>query len=1111
MSKLHLRHICLAVGLAVSSAYAADMELSTQGQPTVVGNASTNGEWRKGGMPSGGAESVYIVQLADPAVATYEGGIKGLKATSNKVTGANKLNTNSKASKAYRKYLKQKQEKFAASSGSAKVTAQYQWAFNGVAMRLSEDEAEAMRANPEVKRVFKERIEAPTTDNGPRWISADSIWGGPPNNVPHSQGEGIVIAVLDTGINHDNPSFADVGGDGYDHSNPLGSGNYLPGSYCDTTDPGFCNDKLIGAWSFVPGDANYPSPEDSDGHGSHTASTSGGNVVLDATVYGPTTSVTRSISGVAPHANIIAYDVCTAGCPGSALLAAIDQVVVDASNLPDGIHALNYSISGGEDPYNDAIEIGFLNATAAGVFVSASAGNAGPGASTLGHQSPWVATTAASTHDRKLANSLVGMTSDADDLGDITSVGFTAGYGPASIVYAGDFPTANGSNNDIDPAQCLDPFPAGHFSGEIVVCDRGSIARTAKGANVLAGGAGGFVLANLAAQGEGVSGDAHFLPGIHVGVSAGDTLKAWIAANTNPVAEITGYFMDVDDANADITASFSSRGPNSTLDILKPDITAPGVDILAAVNTTVPGQPAEYGFISGTSMSSPHNAGAGAIVSAARPDWTPYEVKSAIMMTTDNGNVLKEDGVTPADPFDVGAGRVNLARAVEADLVLSETPLNMWLANPDTGGDPRQLNIASMQDGACLKECSFTRTFTNTDNHTVHVDVSASGDGVSVSPASLKIKGGKSASITVAADTRTLQDWNFGQIDLTRRGDGPDLHLPLAVNAVKATSPNLFSKTVDLSEASPGDILTYQLNITNGPITGEIALQDMLPGGVSAIPGSEVEVINGGVTSEPLAINGDTVSWKGTLDPGQLLVVDAAGTSPGGGYLPLSLFVAPLAPPASLDEGALILNVPSFVYNGETHNQVIMSVNGTLEAGAASGLATGWVIDKMPVPAPPNNLMAPFWSDLNLAEGGDLYAAQLCGGGFCWMVLEWANISQWGAGGDPAASYSFQVWLQNDGSGNIWYTYGGMGDMSYASVGAENKDGTVGSSFYFSGDGTGTPPVSGTEAFVLSQPGGSAELSFQAEVNSCETLTNEAEISSSDGTESAIAVTTCSD
>ena len=1110
-AKLKKLPLALAVAAAMPLA-AADLQLSGQ-QPTIASGVASPGEFGKAGESA----NTYIVELVGDPVATYDGGIQGLKATSNKATGANRLDTNSKDSKAYRKHLKGKQADFKKSAGiSSRVSQEFQVVLNGMAVQMTEAEAEAMAARPDVKRVTKERIEVLNTDVGPEWINADSIWGGPPNNVNHSQGEGLVIAVLDSGINHDHPSFADIGGDGYDHTNPLGSGNYLPGSYCDTIDASFCNDKLIGAWSFVPGDANYPSPEDSDGHGSHTASTAGGNVIPAATTYAPTTSLTRAISGVAPHANIIAYDVCIDGCPGAALIAAVEQVVIDAATLPDGIHALNYSISGGQDPYNDPIEQGFLNATAAGVYVSASAGNNGPGAATLGHQSPWIATTAAATHTRLLENSLVDMSADGSSLPDITSVGFTSGYGPAPIVHAGDFPTNNGSSNDTQPDQCLEPFPPGHFSGEIVICDRGAIARVAKGANVLAGGAGGFVLANLAAQGESVVGDAHFLPAVHVGASDGDALRSWVAGASNPMATITGYQLNVADGNADVTAGFSSRGPNTAVDVIKPDVTAPGVSVLAAVDTVDPTQPPEYDFISGTSMSSPHHAGAGAIVSGARPDWTPYEVKSAIMMTSVTDGVRKEDGVTPADPFDMGAGRVDLSRAQEAGLVLSETPANFAASDPALGGDPKTLNVASMMDSACVGECSWTRTFTNVERHTIHMDLSAygSGDaGFSVSPSSLKVKGGQTGTIHVTANTLGASSgWQFGQVDAARRGDGPDLHLPIAVQAANTTAPGVFGKSVDKTDdVVAGDLLTYTISIVNGQLAGQIDLTDHIPGNVTPVAGSETEVVTGGVTSSPFSINGNTASWSGSLDQGGMDVVPFTSAF---GYIPMSIFVPPFGCPSNCDDGAWIVNVNPFNYNGNSYSQVILSVNGTLEAGVASSSAAPPSNSGMPSGTPPNNLLAPFWTDLDLGADGDgaeWYVASLSAGSDNFTVFEWNNVPRWG---DPSQRYTFQIWIWSNapqGADNIWYVYADVGGSANpATVGAENFDGSVGSSYYF--DGAGTEPAVGTDLAVRATQGGTATFTFQAEVDSCDELVvNKAEIDHDDGTDKAIAVSNCAD
>ena len=1053
----------------------------------------------------GDTDGMYIVRLSNPAIATYDGGIPGFAATSAQANGDRRLNTRSDAAKKYEKFLRDQQKALIGNAGRAfgrglETQFTYQHAINGFAVELTADEAKALRGMAGVAAVDRERMEQLLTDAGPAWIGAPTIWGASGG----TQGEGLVVAVLDTGINNDHPSFAAVGpGDGFVHTNPLGSGNFVPGSYCDVVDPGFCNDKLIGAWTFVN---EAVTPNDSDGHGSHTASTAAGNVVTGAELVVPTTSGFFDISGVARHANIIAYDVCINNCPGSALVAAINQVLVDAGNLPNGIAALNYSISGGGNPYNDTVELGFLAAVAAGVYVSASAGNSGPTPSTVAHLGPWVSTTAASTHNRTLVNSLINLTSNGGPLADIQGASFSAGFGTAPIIHA--------NTTAFDPTgQCLNPFPAGTFNGEIVVCDRGTIARVAKGANVLAGGAGGFVLANLDAQGESIVGDPHFLPAIHIGDSDGDALRTWLAANTGTKAQITPFAFDLDPASGDIMAGFSSRGPQTAFDSLKPDVTAPGVNVFAAEADGQAVQAPEYQFLSGTSMSSPHNAGSGALMTGFRPDWSPQAIKSAIMMTADTANMLKEDGATPADAFDHGAGRVDLTEAGDAGLVLNESIGNFLAANPDLGGDPSSLNVASMMNSNCVGKCKWRRTVTGVNSGNNKFDLSTSGPaglGLSTNPASQIVVGkNMTKDIIVNVDTTfATPGWNFAKLDIDPQGSGPDLHMPIAVFAADTTAGDLFNKSVDQTNGIvAGDTLTYEISITNGQLAGEIELEDVIPAGTTFVPASASEVIVNGTTTTPFAFNGSSMTWTGELDPGGLSVATSL-TSPAG-YLPLSLFVAPFGFPGNCDDGAFLLNVPSFDFDGVTHGQVIWSVNGTVEAGSASGVASSFANQNLPDPTLPNNILAPFWRDLNGCAGGNLYAAVLSGGGGQWLVLEWENIPFFGA---PPQS-TFQVWIGTNASafGNtIHYTYGKLDDTSSgATVGVENASGTVGDSYFF--NGAGTAPAVGTDLEVITQTGGAATFGFRVTVDECDApgIANEAQISNHGDQERAIATSTC--
>lgn len=601
-----------------------------------------------------------------------------------------------------------------------------------------------------------------------------------PVAIEGNMGEGIIIGVIDTGINPSNPSFADIGDDGYDHTNPWGTGNYV--GVCDPADDSYdptfpCNDKLIGAWGFAT--VNGGDPRDYDGHGSHTASTAGGNFVFDAPVIAPTITITPSISGVAPHANIVAYAGC---CTLAALTAAIDQVVVDA------VDVVNYSIGGGSsDPWNDFDSLGFLAAREAGIFVATSAGNSGPGAATMGSpaDAPWILSVGASTHGRSFLNVVEGMSGgDTTPPADIVGKGLTEGYGPAPIVYAGDY----------GDALCLNPFAAGTWTnGEIVVCDRGINARVEKGANVLAGGAGGMVLANVAANGEGfgtLSGDSHFLPAVHIANADGLALKAWLASGSGHMATISGMSYSGD--YGDIMAGFSSRGPNPSVpDYLVPSVTAPGVDIIAAYGTD---DSVEWNVVSGTSMASPHAAGAAALLMATNPGWSPAEIQSA-MMTTAYTGVWDNDAVTPADPFDMGSGRVDLTAASTAGLVLDVTIAEYENAEPALGGDPKELNLASFGNSQCVQSCSWTRTVKSVADASVEWTASSSGSyPVNVEPANFTLAPGGTQEIVVTADVSGADagSWLFAQVALT-----PDdaavsaAHFPVGVVPTKGTLPIL--------------------------------------------------------------------------------------------------------------------------------------------------------------------------------------------------------------------------------------------------------------------------------------------------------------------------------
>lgn len=750
--------------------------------------------------------ALYIILLEAPPLASYRGGIDGLAPTSAAVQGQGKLDVDSAASVAYLAYLDQ--QRALAIDGVSQalgrtidVAYEYKAALNGFSAEMTPAEAAQVARLSGIKLVEREQEYELQTDAGPAWMGAPGIWNGTDTGgLPGTEGEGVVVGVIDTGIDPWNPSFADVGDDGYDHTNPKGQfygvcdpTNTDPPAGVSPYDPTFpCNDKLIGAWGYDG--VNEGDPRDSNGHGSHTASTAAGNVVNGA-IIAPPTGITFSadISGVAPHANIIAYAAC---CTSPALAAAIDQVVLDE------VDVVNYSIGSNDptpDPWSSANAVAWLAAREAGIFVATSNGNNGPGDETTGSPSdlPWLTAVGANSHNRAFPNNLE--IDDGNGGVTIEGQGISPGYGPAPIVYSIDYADVLTATED-DVRLCAPgAFPAGTFDGEIVVCERGTYGRVAKGQSVKDGGAGGYILAQPEEVGGGpgaVANDTHVLPGLHIDYFEYQDLKAVVTASGMFSGTITGAVKDVDDAYGDIMAAFSSRGANRGVmrDYIVPNVTAPGRAIWAAYHQGEGGD-GDYTFnvIQGTSMSSPHVAGAGALMKALHPSWTPAQIESALM-TTSRNNILDDDGQTIATPFAQGSGHVDLTKAGRAGFVLDVTAVEFQAANPATGGSVKALNLSSMGDSKCLGDCSWTRVLSSTQPTTVTWTASVTGTmGLTVEPSSFDLPAGGTQMVTVTADVTGLpvEEWVFGTVTLTPSdGDISEGHFPVAALPVTGILPD---------------------------------------------------------------------------------------------------------------------------------------------------------------------------------------------------------------------------------------------------------------------------------------------------------------------------------
>jgi len=829
----------------------------------------------------------YIIQLMDAPVSLYQGDRPEFAATSPRsnqpAMGSNErfgtIDLKSKTVKNYQAFLTRSQDETASQikrvAPDAEIKRRFNVALNGMTMVLTQEQAAEVAKLPNVKVVTRAKEYQLFTDVGPKHIGADMIWQGTstPDGVA-MRGEGIIAGIIDTGINSDHPSFAAVSADGYKHVNPLGEGKYL--GDCQEY-PLMCNSKLIGVRSYdiitdtykdpifqpdlPPWEVDYkrpPNGEDYNGHGSHTASTVAGNVLYnvpfklngtDEKSDGFDTSlVFPEISGVAPRANIIAYQVCYpgggsygetyGGCPGDALVAAIEDAIID------GVDVINFSIGGLENlPWYDAVEMAFLAARESGISVAASAGNWGRyGPGYIDHVSPWLTSVAASTHGRQIEpvegkiTNFVG----ADAPADIT------GYAVTGDI-TGNLVDAAAHNDPL----CLQPFPAGTFdSDDIVICKRGENGRVQKGINVAAGGAGGIILYNAVSFDDGTGANSLSLnpfpiPGMHIDAASGNTLTKWVAATTEPKATIIAGKIITTEREADVLADFSSRGPSHTNpNVMVPNVSAPGVDVFAAYSDEMPfnlyPSPSDYVAISGTSMSGPHVAGALALLTQAHPQWTPAMIQSALMTTAVLGKAPTYENppkLVDATFYDMGSGVINVARAVKAGLVMDENGDNYRAANPMEGGDVTALNVPYLVNAECKSSCTWMRTFTATTDGEWNVsatEITTEGAPfleLSVYPQTIKLKAGEQQSIMVTAKILDVTSVNansssnevFGKIDLKPTDASlPAQYLPVMARFTGSSLPEIVSGKIhrDTGTMLTPELMTKEISELNVKVSG---------------------------------------------------------------------------------------------------------------------------------------------------------------------------------------------------------------------------------------------------------------------------------------------------
>lgn len=871
---IHVNALAAAVAIACAAGVSSH---AFAAQPDRIDLAATAGDMTESAIGQ------YIITFAEPGLLNYAGDVQGLSATAPRTLGTRKLDAHSAASAAYATHLDAKRAEHVTAIENRlgrplDITHSYGVIRNGIAASLNPGELAEVAATPGVVSVRPVKLYTPETYRGPKFIGADTIWNG--TNVPGgtgADGKGIKVGIIDMGANSAHPSFANDETCGFNSTD----NKKLHAFDCNTSSAGACTG---------------PNPEapvggdDIRSHGVHTASTAAGNTLDNTATPAPALPDGTTMSGVAPCATVYSYRVSNASgdLPDSAINAAIEAIVTD------GVDVANFSIGptcGGGSPWSASdSDRDFLEAINADVFVAASAGNTRTACpdpvGKVSHLGPWMLTVAASTQDQALGQGTFevtgpgtvptliqsfggtkGSTTDMDQVNDLT--GQPLRTYPANIAGC----TATGG------------FPANYFQGAIAVIRRGATPPATAACNfsekinnAMNAGATMVIVANNKNDTQGMDTTGSTLPSFKVNdLATSDALIDFVNANNGAPADPDVIFANGFDAaspasgavtdftkgdalvtvQGDVLGSFSFRGPTSgnVADLTKPDITGPGVNIYAAARAA----DGNYVFMGGTSMSSPHVAGAAALVREVHPSWTVAEVKSALM-TTAFQTGFQEDATTPWTADQVGSGRVDLTKAAKAGLTLDETYQRFVDANPSGGSiDVEDLNIPSLRNVNCTGSCTWTRTVKNQLSVAGSWTASGTGAGfgVTVTPASFTLAPGETKELTITASpSAALSAIAFGNVVLHEsNGGSPDQHLTVAIKGGTATGPTIAVAPTSLSSTqAPDTTATKPLNVSNT--------------GSGTLTWNFTATGSGPIWDQPRAGNNGIVSDYSTVDEG---------------------------------------------------------------------------------------------------------------------------------------------------------------------------------------------------------------------------------------------------
>ncbi|KAF1898213.1 hypothetical protein Lal_00032979 [Lupinus albus] len=564
------------------------------------------------------------------------------------------------------KHLSMMQQVFNDNDATNSLIHSYKRSFNGFAAMLTNQQKEKLSQMEGVVSVFPSK-------NFQLYTTRSWDFIGLTESVKRSRDieSDVVVGVLDTGIWPESDSFDDQG------FGPIPK--HWKGACAGGTNF-TCNKKIIGARFYTD-----KSARDMNGHGTHTASTAAGNNVPSASFYGLAQGTAR---GGVPLARIATYKTCTElGCDGAAILSAFDDAIAD------GVNIISVSLGGSSQlPFHqDPIAIGSFHAMERGILTVNAAGNSGPYPTSVSSVAPWILTVAASTIDRRFIDKVI--LGNGKTLTGISINSFTLNGTQILIAKKNSGPECSQAN--ANTCNCLD---SRLVDGKIILCD------ATRGISKIDYNHGNPIGTIIQSRRKGSPASVTPLPSLMLSEIEFQLLKSYTSSTNNPTAEILKS-ETVKDNDAPLISDFSSRGPNIIApEILKPDISAPGVDILASYSQAVSPsgigidkRSSKYNIISGTSMACPHVSGIAAYLKTFHLDWSPATIKSALMTSAQPMKSSNDE----IGEYAYGSGHVNPIPAIDPGLVydISLEDYIQMLCN--LGYDNRKVKLISGKDNAC--------------------------------------------------------------------------------------------------------------------------------------------------------------------------------------------------------------------------------------------------------------------------------------------------------------------------------------------------------------------------------------------------------------------------